>query len=826
MAEVTLKIDGMTCAHCERAVAAAIGRVAGARPVVVSSATGEARIEVAAGVDLGAIGAAIGAEGYTVVTGAGRGGECAVPEPPAGGAGPATVPAPAAVSADRTAEMAKPGGEAVRSPPATTAEVAFAIAGMSCVNCARAIERSVGRLPGVAEARVNFAVEEGRVRFDPSQLSQDAIFQAVRDAGYTPAPEGGSSYARERRERALFFFAASLAVAALLTPHLGLGGRGELALLLLLATVNQVGPGLDYYRGALHALRAGVPNMDVLIALGIAASYSFSLLLFAGVTDHHALATAIYLVAFIRLGKLMEQRARGRASRALTALASLQVERARRATGDGWQEVALAEVEPGDRVQVRPGERIPIDGVVVAGESAVDESLATGEALPVQRGVGDAVIGSTLNQSGVIEVEVTRTGADAFLGQVIAMVRAAQATPAPIQRLADRVSALFVPGVVAVAGVALGGWLIAGAGLTVAVTHAVAVLVVACPCALGLATPTAIVVASGMALGRGLLIKSGAALEALARVDRVVFDKTGTLTSGQPEVVAVAAAAGVTEAEVVALAAAVEWASSHPFAQAIRAEAMRRDLTPATATAVEERAGRGVVGEVAGARVVAGSEALLAAEGVAAVAGDGHHGRVGVAKAGRLVGWLHLADRPRPETARVLAALRDLGVATELLSGDRPQAVAALVRELGIAAGEGGLLPADKVARVRARVAAGERVCFVGDGVNDAPVLAAATVGIAMGAGAEVAREAGDLVIVHSDLSGVVEAIQLGRATLRKIKQNLFWAFCYNTVAIPVAAGLFVPYFHLTLPPEWAGLAMALSSVSVVSNSLLLRLRG
>jgi len=796
--EVVLKIDGMTCPHCERAVGEAIERVPGARAVAVSHTAGEARVAVAPGVDLGQIAAEIAEEGYAVVDGADDGAEPAVPEPPT--------------------------GEPAAPPAAATEELAFAIAGMSCVNCARAIERGVGRLPGVAEARVNFAVEEGRVRFDPRQLSADAIFQAVRDAGYTPAPSGSTSHAQERRERSLFLFAALLALAALITPHLGLPSRWSLGLLLLLATVNQVGPGLDYYRGAVNALRVGAPNMDVLVALGIAASYGFSLLFLAGVTGHHTLATAIYLVAFIRLGKLMEQRARGRASRALTALASMQVDRARRATADGgWEEVALAEIGPGDRVQVRPGERIPIDGVVVAGESAVDEQLATGEALPVRRSAGDGVIGGTMNQSGVIEVEVSRTGADAFLGQVIAMVRAAQATPAPIQRLADRVSAVFVPAVVAVAVVALVAWLVAGSSLATAVTHAVAVLVVACPCALGLATPTAIVVASGLALGRGLLVKSGAALETLARVDRVVFDKTGTLTTGRPEVVAVEAADGFSEAEVVSLAAAVEWASSHPFAAAIRDEADRRGLTPPAATAVEEVAGRGVAGEVASERVIAGSEALLVADGVAAAASDDAHGRVGVAAGGRLVGWLLLADRPRPEAAQVLAELRDLGVATELLSGDRPPAVAALVRELGVAAGEGGLLPADKVARVKERVAAGERVCFVGDGVNDAPVLAAATVGVAMGAGAEVAREAGDLVIVHSELTGVVEAIRLGRATLRKIKQNLFWAFCYNTVGIPLAAGLLVPYFHISLPPEWAGLAMAMSSVSVVSNSLLLR---
>ncbi|RMF79736.1 MAG: cation-translocating P-type ATPase, partial [Nitrospirae bacterium] len=456
-------------------------------------------------------------------------------------------------------------GPQAAEAPAATEELCFAVSGMSCVNCARTIERTVGRLPGVAEARVNFAVEEGRVRFDPRRCSPDEIFRAVREAGYTPAPSGAASRARERRERRLFLFALGLAAAAFATLHLPLPPAWATGLLLLLATANQLGPGLDYYRGAANALRAGAANMDVLVALGIAASYGFSLLYLAGVTDHPTFETAIYLVCFIRLGKLLEERARGRASRALTTLASLQVDRARRRSPEGgWEEVPLAAVAVGDRIQVRPGERIPIDGVVVAGESAVDEQIATGEPLPVRRGPGDPVIGGTLNHTGVIEVEVSRTGEDAFLGQVIALVRAAQARPAPIQRLADRVSAVFVPAVVAVAALAFAAWLLAGAGLAVAVTRSVAVLVVACPCALGLATPTAILVASGLALGRGLLFKSGAALEALARVDRVVFDKTGTLTTGRPQVVAVEAAGGRTEAEVVALAAAVEWPSSHP----------------------------------------------------------------------------------------------------------------------------------------------------------------------------------------------------------------------------------------------------------------------
>ena len=805
MAEITLKVGGMTCEHCERTVRQAIARVAGATPLEVSYAEGIARLETSdPEVDLHRVIEEIRAEEYTVDD------QSVAAIAPATRATPAPAGAPGARGNGRSEE------------------IAFAIQGMTCVNCARGIQRAVERVRGVASATVNFAVETGTVRFDPAAASSADIFAAVRRAGYTPLPVGAGSRGRERRELRLFLFAATLAVAAFVVPHLALPPAWSLALLAVIATVNQVGPGLDYYRGAYHALRGGAANMDVLVALGIAASYVFSLLYLAGVTDHHAFDTAILLVAFIRVGKLLEERARGRASRALEELAGMQVDRARRRAGDRWQEIPLAEAQPGDVVQVRPGERIPIDGVVRAGTTTVDESLLTGEPLPVVREPGAAVVGGTLNQTGVIEVEVTRTGADAFLGQVIAMVREAQAQPAPIQRLADRVSAVFVPAVVTIAGVTFGAWWAVGsAGIAYAVTRAVAVLVVACPCALGLATPTAILVGSGLGLRRGLLFKSGRALEAFARIDRVVFDKTGTLTEGRPAVHGIEPRPGHTEDEVLAAAAAVEWASPHPFAQAIRDAAAARGVAASAAQDVEEQPGLGVRGTVDGRAVLAGGDAYLQRLGIPLPATDGAAGtgRVWVAREGELLGGLRLADTVRPEAAAVVAALSAMGIKTAVLSGDRQGAVDGLLARVPMEAGYGGLLPADKVARLQAFRAAGERVAFVGDGVNDAPVLAAADVGIAMGAGVEVAREAGGVVIVHSDLRGVVDALRLGRATLRKIKQNLFWAFVYNTVGLPLAAGVLVAPLGIGLPPEWAGLAMALSSVSVVTNSLLLRVR-
>jgi len=803
MAVVTLKVGGMTCEHCERAVRKAIDRVPGAHALEVSHQTGTARLETTGPeVDLGRVAEEIRAEDYTV-----EDDDLAMAGGAAAPAEPATVPVPAAV--DGAVE-----------------EVTFAIQGMTCVNCARGIQRAVERLPGVASATVNFAVESGTVRFDPAAAAPDDIFAAVRHAGYTPLPAGAGSRGRERRELRLFLFAAGLAIAALIVPRLGLTSTWVIALLAAIATINQIGPGLDYYRGAFHAVRGGAANMDVLVALGIAASYGFSLLYLAGVTDHHAFETAVFLVAFIRLGKLLEERARGRASRALEALAGMQVDRARRWTGDDWAEVPLAEIQPGDWIQVRPGERIPIDGVVRGGTSTVDEALVTGEPLPVVREVGAAVVGGTLNQTGVIEVEVTRTGADAFLGQVIALVRAAQAQPAPIQRLADRVSAVFVPSVVTLAAITIAAWWVWGSGGPgYAVTRAVSVLVVACPCALGLATPTAILVASGLGLRRGLLFKSGRALEAFARIDRVVFDKTGTLTEGRPTLRGIEPQPGVEVDDVLSAAAAVEWASAHPYAEAIRQTATARGIAVGTAEEIEESPGLGVRGLVSGHPVLAGGDAFIQGAGIDLPTVDeaAGVGRVWVARDRQLLGCLLLGDAVRPEAAAALAALEEMGIATALLSGDRPGAVAALLAELPIAAGHGGLLPADKVARVAAYRAAGERVAFVGDGLNDAPVLAAADLGIAMGAGVEVAREAGDVVIVHSDLRGVVDALRLGRATVRKIKQNLFWAFAYNTVGLPLAAGVLVAPLGIGLPPEWAGLAMALSSVSVVTNSLLLR---
>jgi Cu+-exporting ATPase len=805
MAVITLTVGGMTCEHCERAVRQAIERVPGASPLEVSHGKGIARLETAGPeVDLRRVIEEIRAEEYTVDDQS-----VEVIGPP-----PAPMPAHGAVPVAGS----NGGGE----------EIAFAIQGMTCVNCARGIQRAVERVPGVASATVNFAVETGTVRFDPAVANAADIFAAVRHAGYTPVPAGAGSHGRERRERRLFLFAAGLAAAALVVPHLGLPAAWSLTLLAVIATVNQVGPGLDYYRGAFHALRGGAANMDVLVALGIAASYLFSLFYLGGMTDHHTFETAVFLVAFIRFGKLLEERARGRASRALEELAGMQVDRARRRHGDGWHEVPLTDLHAGDVVQVRPGERIPIDGVVRVGTTTVDEALVTGEPLPVIREPGAVVVGGTLNQTGVIEVEVTRTGEDAFLGQVIAMVRAAQAQPAPIQRLADRVSAIFVPAVVTVAGVTFGAWWILGSGgIAYPVTRAVAVLVVACPCALGLATPTAILVGSGLGLRRGLLFKSGRALEAFARIDRVVFDKTGTLTEGRPTVHGIEPRPGHAEDEVLATAAAVEWASPHPFAQAIRDTASGMGMAVQPAQDLEEQPGLGVRGTLDGRAVLAGGDAYLERLGIPlpASSGAGETGRVWVARDGELLGSLHLADTVRPEAADAVSALGAMGIKTAVLSGDRQGAVDGLLARVPMESGYGGLLPADKVARLQAFRAAGERVAFVGDGVNDAPVLAAADVGIAMGAGVEVAREAGEVVIVHSDLRGVVDALRLGRATLRKIKQNLFWAFVYNTLGLPLAAGVLVAPLGIGLPPEWAGLAMAFSSVSVVTNSLLLRVQ-
>jgi Cu+-exporting ATPase len=541
--------------------------------------------------------------------------------------------------------------------------------------------------------------------------------------------------------------------------------------------------------------------------------------------------TSALLICFVRFGKMLEARARGRAGRALRKLLELQADRARLLTDEGEREVAASDVGVGDVVLVKAGEKIPVDGVIVEGSSSVDESMLTGESIPVDREPGNEVAGATINRTGVLKIQATRVGKDSVLSQIVRMVEEAQSDKAPIQRFADTVSNYFVPTVVLAAIVTFVLWLgfgTAGANggvFILALSAAIAVLVIACPCALGLATPTAIMVGSGIGLGRGILFKKASVLENISRLQMLVFDKTGTITRGKPQVTDVLALdGGMAEDELLRLAATAESRSSHPLAEAVAEEARARGLEPRNVLQCEELGGKGIVCKLDDGELAVGNLKLLEKYSVDYSQAEQHADRlmsegktlIYVASGGKLKGLVALADTPKENAAQALGDLSKLGLKTCMITGDNRRVAAAIARQLGIEEVEAEVLPEDKIETVKKYQANNLRVGMVGDGINDAPALAQADIGVAIGSGTDIAKETGDVVLVRSDLMDVVRAIRLGRFTLRKVKQNLFWAMVYNCLGIPVAA------FGL-LEPRWAGLAMALSSVSVVTNSLLLR---
>jgi Cu+-exporting ATPase len=592
---------------------------------------------------------------------------------------------------------------------------------------------------------------------------------------------------------------------------------------------------LIFYRGAWTSLRNRAANMDVLVAMGITAAYGYSLCALLGMFGRDGevfFETSAMLITFIRFGKWLEARVRGKAGAALRQLLALQADRACLLVDGREEQVPASRVKVGDRVVVRPGERIPVDGRVEEGASAVDESMVTGEALPAPKAAGDPVTGATVNGGGRLVVRAERVGAETVLAQIVRLVAAAQGDKAPIQRLADAVSGWFVPAVVAIAVLTFSVWYgIAGAEFLFAFKLAIAVLVIACPCALGLATPTAIMVGSAAGLTQGILFKRASALEKIAGLQLVLFDKTGTLTRGEFAVTDLLPVAAVPAGELLRLAAAAEAASTHPLARAIVAHARAAGLDLPTAGDVEEIGGHGLRCAVSGQQVLAGSQRLLAEAAIAidpltaqlnALAGEGKTA-VLVAADGRLLGAIALADTLKTGAAETIGRLKGLGLQTAMLTGDRRAAAEAVARQLGIDEIAAEVLPGDKQAVVRGYQQRGQKVGMVGDGINDAPALAQADIGIAIGSGTDVAKETGDIILVKGDVRDVARSIELGRKTLAKIRQNLFWAFIYNVVGIPLAAGALYPAFGLVLKPEFAGLAMALSSVSVVTNSLLLK---
>jgi len=715
---------------------------------------------------------------------------------------------------------------------------------MHCASCVARIERSLKKVTGVEEAHVNLATNRASVTFDPARTSLAAMVAAVEKAGYGAAPvpvaRPQEAEAPERDMALLGLVGAAVLTLPVLALSMtgmaahGMSGPGRPAraewLFAALTTIVVFGFGRQFFSGAWSALRhGGAATMDTLVALGASASYFYSLaeLVWAPRPQVY-FETAATIVTLILLGRWLEARARRRAADTIQSLAALAPKTARRVSADGSEsDVPVESLRPGDVLRVRPGEKVAVDGVVTGGASAVDEALLTGESLPVEKTVGGAVIGGTLNASGALLYRATATGADTTLAHMVRLVEEAQGSKAPVQRLADRVSAVFVPAVLGAALLTFLVWFFAlHVGVAGALTPAVAVLVIACPCALGLATPTAIMVGVGRGAALGILIRNGEALEQAHRVRRVVFDKTGTLTEGRPALTDVVPHGGLDRRDLLRLAAAAERASEHPLGRAIVAGADAEGLV-GSAEAFTSLAGAGVRASVGGRDVLVGTAALLRESGVAVgeaaqadmarLEADGKTAIL-VAVGGEASGVLAVADTVRSSAEDAVARLHGMGLSVALLTGDGPRVAGAVAEAAGIGEVEANVRPDGKAAAIKGWQDGGRtRVAMVGDGVNDAPALAQADLGIAMGRATDAAMAAADITLLRADLGGVADAILLSRRTMKIIRQNLFWAFVFNVVGIPLAAlGL--------LNPMLAALAMAFSSVSVVSNSL--RLKG
>jgi Cu+-exporting ATPase len=723
----------------------------------------------------------------------------------------------------------------IKTAPAELPELQFAVSGMTCASCVARVEKALKKVPGVEDASVNLATEKANVR--GAALDADAIVAAVAQAGYEAVPVERGQPRAESSPAATsgppsWWPVATAAILSLplILPMLVHGWMLPGWLQLLLATPVQFWLGARFYRAGWKALRAGSGNMDLLVAIGTSAAYALSAYQLLAAPAGHGMPhlyfeSSAVVITLVLLGKWLEGRAKRQTVDAIRALESLRPGSAlvRRSGQD--VEVALEQLQLGDLMVVRPGERVPADGRVVDGASHLDESLLTGESLPVARRVNERVLGGAVNGEGLLIVEATAVGAATMLSQIIRMVEDAQAVKAPIQRLVDRVSAVFVPAVLLISLLTLLGWGLATGDWQQALLNAVAVQVIACPCALGLATPTGIMVGTGVAARHGILIKDAQALETAHAVRTVVFDKTGTLTEGKPEVVA---AEGADSRRLLELAWAVQQYSEHPLAQAVARAARERGLAPLPAVDAAALPGRGVRARVGAATVYLGNAGLMREVGAALQpwqeAARRHEGDgrtvswLAVEEGGqlRVEGLLAFGDRIKPTSAAAVARLRAMGVDAVMLTGDNRGAAALVARELGITRYVAEVLPADKAAAVRELMAGGGKVAMVGDGINDAPALAAADVGIAVAGGTDVAMHTAGITLMRGDPLLVADAIAISHRTYRKIRQNLGWAFVYNVVGIPVAA------FGL-LNPVLAGAAMALSSVSVVTNALLLR---
>ncbi len=738
-------------------------------------------------------------------------------------------------------------------------KITLPIVGMSCGACAQRLQRVLGDVKGVVKAEVNFATETAGVEH-LAGLDVGDLVRAVTAAGFTVAetaagedPVALEKAAREAKLRELkvkFITGLAFLLPILLLVHwddLGLGTllpltrRTNFLLQLLFQTPIQFWVGRQFYQGCWKALKHRGSDMNTLVAVGTSAAYCYSVLVtfFPALFSAQGLVAEVYfdtagvIVVLILLGRLLEARAKGQTSEAIKKLMGLAA-KAARVERDGREfEVPVAEVAVNDIVLVRPGEKIPVDGVIVSGASAVDESMVTGESIPVEKRVGDTVIGVTLNKTGSFKFRATRVGKETMLAQIIRMVQEAQGAKPPIARLADTIAGYFVPAIIGLAALTFVVWLAFGPApaLTYALLNFVAVMIIACPCALGLATPTSIMVGTGKGAEHGVLIRGGEALETAHKLDAVVLDKTGTITRGEPSVTDIVTVGGRSRDEVLALAAAVEKGSEHPLGEAMVRAAVDRSLPLASVSGFNAIPGQGVEAEIAGQRLLLGNAKLMADRRVLldglgdraqALAGEGKTPMF-VAVDNVAVGIIAVADTPKESSRAAIRALRGLGLEVVMLTGDNARTAEAIARQVGVDRVVAEVLPQEKAAEVKKLQAGGKKVGMVGDGINDAPALMQADVGVAIGTGTDIAMEAADITLIGGDLTGVVTAIALSHATIRNIKQNLFWAFAYNTILVPVAAGILFPFFGILLNPMFAAAAMGLSSVTVVSNALRLK---
>jgi Cu+-exporting ATPase len=732
-----------------------------------------------------------------------------------------------------------------RTAPAPLAELSLPVSGMTCASCVARIERFLARADGVEEATVNLATERATVRFDPDRIDRSGIVSAIEAAGYEVAAQASTGEsAVDEADRARDADRRALLRDALLATGIGLammaismwpGGvpwpmERVNVWMLAPATVVEFVFGRRFLVAAARGLRHGELTMDTLVSLGTLAAYGYSLAItLIGSADPTYFDSAAVIIGLVLLGRWLEARAKSQAAGAVRALLKLRPTTARVLRDGREADLPIDQLRAGDLVRVRPGERLPADGSIVEGASALDESMLTGESLPVDKRAGDRVTGGTMNASGSFVMRADRVGADTTLARIARMVEEAQGSKAPIQRVVDQVTARFVPVVVLVAAAAFGLWLLLGPEprLPAALTAAVAVLIIACPCAMGLATPTAIMVGTAKGAEAGILVRNGAALEQAQRVTAVILDKTGTITSGQPSVATLRPVAGTTETELLRLAAAAERGSEHPLAEAVVRLATERGVEEPPASDFLAVAGGGVQATVEGRRVVVGSERLMLEQGVDIDQLEVEDGQtpVLVAVDRVVIGTIGIADAVKPESAEAVRRLHAASLDVWMLTGDRRAVAEAIGAEVGIPPDRilAEVRPDEKAAKVKELQARAAVVAMVGDGINDAPALAQSDLGVAIGTGADVAVEASEITLVGDDLRAVPAAIRLSRATMRTIRQNLAWAFGYNLLLIPVAAGVLFPLTGWLLSPALAAGAMALSSVSVVTNSLRLR---